>query len=145
MGPAELGPGNGIDVPPHPHINLATVTYLFEGSLLHRDSLGFHQNILPGDINWMTAGSGIVHSERTPPEVRERTSWTHGIQLWVALPQANEESDPEFHHHPDNTLPEVSDDGCRIRVLIGEGWGEASRCRTTTRRRRLIWSKDRFG
>ncbi len=126
MGPAEFGPGNGIDGPPHPHINLATLTYLFEGSLLHRDSLGFHQNILPGDINWMTAGSGIVHSERTPPEVRKRASRTHGIQLWVALPQANEESDPEFHHHPGNTLPEVSDDGGRIRVLIGKGWGEAS-------------------
>ena len=130
MGPAEMAPGTGIDVPPHPHINLATVTYLFEGSLVHRDSLGSHQEIVPGDINWMTAGSGIAHSERTGPDVRRRKSRTHGIQLWVALPKESEESDPEFHHHPGDTLPEVSYDRCRIRLLVGEAWGEASPVRT---------------
>ncbi|HEV7822290.1 MAG TPA: pirin family protein, partial [Burkholderiales bacterium] len=90
MGPADFAPGRGIDVRPHPHIGLATVTYLFEGNILHRDSLGSVQLISPGDVNWMTAGSGIVHSERTSPEDRTRTQRLHGIQSWIALPKAHE-------------------------------------------------------
>jgi redox-sensitive bicupin YhaK (pirin superfamily) len=130
MGPAELAPGNGVDVRPHPHINLATVTYLFDGEILHRDSLGSQQIIEPGAINWMTAGRGIVHSERTPPEVRRTGSRLHGIQLWVALPKEHEETAPEFHHHPAETLPELEDDGVRIRVLAGSAYGEISPVRT---------------
>src|SRR6187549_2376011 len=107
MGPAKLAAGTGIDVRPHPHINLATVTYLFAGAIDHRDSLGSHQPIVPGDINWMTAGRGIVHSERTGPELRRTGSRLHGLQLWVALPTAAEETDPEFHHHAADALPSV--------------------------------------
>ena len=94
MGPLTLGPGQGIDVPPHPHIGLATVTYLLDGELIHRDSLGSHQPIRPGEINWMTAGGGIVHSERSSPDVRRAESKFHGLQLWVALPRADEEITP---------------------------------------------------
>src|ERR687883_1965449 len=98
MGPVALAPGKGLDVRPHPHIGLATVTYLFEGEILHRDSLGTVQAIRPGDVNWMTAGRGIVHSERTPPELRSPGSRISGIQLWVGLPSADEEMAPEFVH-----------------------------------------------
>src|SRR4051795_11877891 len=107
MGPVALAPGNGLDVRPHPHIGLATVTYLFEGEILHRDSLGTVQAIRPGDVNWMTAGRGIAHSERTPPELRASGSRLAGIQLWVGLPAAEEEAPPAFHHHPGATLPVV--------------------------------------
>lgn len=130
MGPAEFGPGQGMDIRPHPHIGLATVTYLFEGEILHRDSLGSHQAIRPGDINWMTAGRGIVHSERTSPELRKSGSRTHGLQLWVALPLADEETAPEFHHHPADTLPALEREGARIRVLAGTAYGETSPVRT---------------
>src|SRR5258707_11791624 len=99
IGPAELEPGHGMDVRPHPHINLATVTYLFEGQVLHRDSLGSEQLIEPGAVNWMTAGRGIVHSERSPALERKAGARVHGLQLWVALPTAQEESDPSFQHH----------------------------------------------
>jgi redox-sensitive bicupin YhaK (pirin superfamily) len=126
MGPAVLAPGEGLDVPPHPHIGLATVTYLFEGEILHRDSLGSHQPIRSGDVNWMTAGRGIVHSERTAPERRQRGSRLHGLQLWVALPVADEETGPAFHHHPGGTLPEVDEDGVRLRVLAGAAYGVTS-------------------
>src|SRR5438874_13142077 len=98
MGPAEFLTGDGIDVRPHPHINLATVTYLFEGEIMHRDSLGTEQPIRPGAINWMTAGSGIVHSERTPAQARLTGPAMHGLQLWVGLPRAHEEDAPSFHH-----------------------------------------------
>src|SRR3954469_5500019 len=98
MGPVALGPGKGLDVRPHPHIGLATVTYLFSGEILHRDSLGSVQPIRPGDVNWMTAGSGIVHSERTAPETRRQESSLHGLQCWVALPRSKEECAPEFRH-----------------------------------------------
>src|SRR6188472_2836137 len=98
MGPAVFPPGHGIAVRPHPHIGLATVTYLFEGEIVHRDSLGTVQPIRPGDVNWMTAGSGIVHSERTPPELRAAGSRVHGIQIWVGLPAADEEMAPSFVH-----------------------------------------------
>ncbi|HKE15048.1 MAG TPA: pirin family protein [Kofleriaceae bacterium] len=126
MGPATLSPGSGVDVRPHPHINLATVTYLFAGAIAHRDNLGSHQVIRPGDINWMTAGRGIAHSERTPPEERARGSDLHGIQLWVALPVAREEDEPSFRHHPAASLPELELGGARMRVLIGAAFGAAS-------------------
>jgi redox-sensitive bicupin YhaK (pirin superfamily) len=126
IGPAALAPGHGLDVRPHPHINLATVTYLFDGALAHRDSLGRHQVIRPGDINWMTAGRGIAHSERTPPEERAAGSTMHGIQLWVALPDGKEEVEPSFHHHPAATLPELEQGGARLRVLVGAAFGATS-------------------
>ena len=122
MGPADFSPGQGIDVPPHPHIGLATVTYLFEGGLLHRDSLGSVQPILPGDVNWMIAGRGIVHSERTAPEMRAAASRLHGIQSWVALPQDQEERAPAFGHHPGDTLPMIESDG----VSGGSVWASTS-------------------
>jgi redox-sensitive bicupin YhaK (pirin superfamily) len=126
MGPAELAPGKGLDVRPHPHIGLATVTYLFEGEIVHRDSLGSHQPIRPGEINWMTAGRGIAHSERTSPELRLAGSKMNGLQLWVALPLAHEETDPAFHHHAANTLPVLERAGARIVVLAGSAYGERS-------------------
>jgi redox-sensitive bicupin YhaK (pirin superfamily) len=123
MGPASLEPGNGMDVRPHPHIGLATVTYLFEGEIVHKDTLGSDQAIRAGAVNWMTAGRGIAHSERTGPEVRKRGSRVHGIQSWVALPLDQEESDPRFEHHPADTIPETSLDGVRLRVLAGAAYG----------------------
>jgi redox-sensitive bicupin YhaK (pirin superfamily) len=126
MGPADLGPGEGMDVRPHPHIGLATVTYLFDGEIIHRDSLGSYQPIRPGAVNWMTAGRGVAHSERTSPEMRKVGSKVHGLQLWVALPQAHEEADPEFHHHGADTLPAFERDGARVRVLAGTAFGERS-------------------
>jgi redox-sensitive bicupin YhaK (pirin superfamily) len=126
MGPADLAPGNGLDVPPHPHIGLATVTYLFEGEILHRDSLGSHQAIRPGEINWMTAGRGIVHSERTGPELRATGSKLHGLQLWVALPLADEEAVPDFRHYAADRLPAFEAGGARVRVLAGSAYGATS-------------------
>ena len=123
MGEMDFGPGQGIDVPPHPHIGLATVTYLFEGELEHRDSLGSVQTIRPGDINWMTAGRGIVHSERTPQSRRAAESRLHGLQIWVALPAVEEEAEPAFHHHPGATIPELERDGASLRVLAGSAYG----------------------
>jgi redox-sensitive bicupin YhaK (pirin superfamily) len=123
FGPTWLAPGQGMDVRPHPHINLATVTYLFEGEIVHRDSLGSLQAIRPGDINWMTAGRGIVHSERTGIALRASGSTVHGLQLWVGLPAAHEETAPEFHHHPAATLPELVVGGATIRLLAGEAFG----------------------
>jgi redox-sensitive bicupin YhaK (pirin superfamily) len=130
MGPATLAPGRGIDVRPHPHIGLATVTYLFEGSIVHRDSLGFVQPIEPGAINWMTAGRGIAHSERTGDALRKTGSRLHGLQLWVALPRAHEETAPAFVHHPAATLPEIVLDGVNLRVLAGRAYGAASPVQT---------------
>jgi redox-sensitive bicupin YhaK (pirin superfamily) len=111
-----------MDVRSHPHIGLATVTYLFEGEILHRDSLGSHQPIRPGDINWMTAGRGIVHSERTPREHRQNGSRLHGLQLWIALPLAYEETVPSFHHHAAASLPERDHGGVQLRVLAGTAY-----------------------
>src|SRR5262245_42330895 len=105
FGPIDFPPGEGMDVRPHPHIGLATVTYLFEGAILHRDSLGSVQKITPGDVNWMTAGRGIVHSERTPPEERARGSRAHGLQTWVALPLSDEDIAPSFTHVAASKLP----------------------------------------
>jgi len=123
MGPADFAPGHGLDVRPHPHVCLATVTYLFEGAIVHRDSLGSCQTIVPGDVNWMTAGRGIVHSERTDPEVRRRGARLHGIQAWVALPKAAEETAPAFQHHAAHTMPRTGDRGVRLRVIAGEAYG----------------------
>lgn len=130
LGPAILEPGRGIDVPPHPHIGLATVTYLFEGEILHRDSLGGVQPIRPGAINWMTAGRGIAHSERTPPLVRETGGALHALQMWVALPEAEEETAPAFFHHKAADLPSVEVDGAKVRVMIGEAFGVVSPVKT---------------
>ena len=126
MGPARLAPGNGLDVRPHPHIGLATVTYLFDGEILHRDTLGSVQPIRPGDVNWMTAGRGIAHSERTPPELRANGSGVHGIQTWVALPRAHEEAEPSFFHHPASTLPVIQLPGATVRVIAGHAFGARS-------------------
>jgi redox-sensitive bicupin YhaK (pirin superfamily) len=126
LGPTTLPPGQGIDVPPHPHIHLATVTYLFEGSLLHCDSLGFTQEIRPGEINWMHAGTGIAHSERTSPEARRRNESIHALQLWVALPISEEETPPSFVHYPASALPAWSDADSSGRVLVGEFRGLGS-------------------
>jgi redox-sensitive bicupin YhaK (pirin superfamily) len=130
MGPVALPPGKGLDVRPHPHIGLATVTYLFEGEILHRDSLGTLQPIRPGDVNWMTAGRGIVHSERTPSDARARGSRVFGIQLWVGLPAGEEETQPAFQHVPAARLP-VLDGG--IRLILGEWRGERSPVATLSR------------
>lgn len=130
MGPADFPPGRGIDVRPHPHIGLATVTYLFEGEIVHRDSLGSHQAIRPGDVNWMTAGRGIAHSERTSAELRQTGSRLDGLQLWVALPRSHEETGPEFHHHPGRDLPAFAVAGARVRLLAGSAYGETSPVRT---------------
>jgi redox-sensitive bicupin YhaK (pirin superfamily) len=130
MGPVTFTPGQGLDVLPHPHIGLATVTYLLDGEIIHRDSLGSHQPIRPGEINWMTAGRGIVHSERTSWELRPTGSSLHGLQLWVALPKTHEEMEPSFQHYPADALPETQKEGVRIRVLIGSAYGIGSQVRT---------------
>lgn len=126
MGPEILAPGRGLDVAPHPHIGLATVTYLFEGEILHRDSLGSVQRISPGDVNWMTAGSGIVHSERTPPDLRASGGPIFGVQTWVALPERFEETAPAFNHHAGNELPVIEDGNIRMRLIVGELHGKRS-------------------
>lgn len=126
MGPVRFAPGEGLDVRPHPHVGLATVTYLFEGTIRHRDSLGVVQDIRPGDVNWMTAGRGIVHSERTPPETRASGASVSGLQSWVALPRAHEDAPPAFVHHPAATLPRVERDGVRLCVIAGEAFGHRS-------------------
>ena len=126
MGPALFEPGRGIDVRPHPHIGLATVTYLWAGALRHRDTLGSLQDILPGDVNWMTAGRGIAHSERTPPGPRAAGHGLHGMQTWVALPKSHEETAPSFHHHEAATLPWRDHAGARLRVIAGRGFGMES-------------------
>jgi hypothetical protein len=130
MGPASFAPGTGIDVRPHPHIGLATVTYLFEGEMRHKDSLGFDQVIRPGDVNWMTAGRGIVHSERTDAALRARGQQMHGIQSWVALPENAAEAPPSFHHHPKATLPFREEPGLRLRLIAGEALGLRSPVRS---------------
>ena len=117
FGPTTLPPGRGMDVRPHPHIGLATVTYLLEGEILHRDSLGTQASIRPGEVNWMTAGRGIVHSERTPPEQRAAGSRLYGLQTWLALPLAHEEDGPSFVHHA--TLPVAERAGVSMRVILG--------------------------
>ena len=126
MGPAQFARGQGVDVRPHPHIGLATVTFLWSGTINHRDSLGSTQDIEAGDVNWMTAGRGITHSERTPASLREHPHPLHGMQTWVALPLADEETAPAFHHHPAATLPQQRRDGSWLRIVAGRGFGEES-------------------
>ncbi len=130
MGPAAFPAGQGIDVRPHPHINLATVTYLFEGEILHRDSLGSVQPIRPGDVNLMVAGSGITHSEREREEVRTRPHVQHGLQLWHALPEAMEETDPAFYHYPASEIPALEVEGVPVRVMMGNAYGVTSPVKT---------------
>jgi redox-sensitive bicupin YhaK (pirin superfamily) len=130
MGPEVLRANRGLDVAPHPHIGLATVTYLFEGELMHRDSLGTVQPIRPGEVNWMTAGSGIAHSERTPEVLRLSGSKLFGIQSWVAMPKRYEESDPTFAHHGADELPIVEGEGKRVRLITGSLYGTQSPVQT---------------
>ncbi len=130
MGPVELRAGHGLDVRPHPHIGLATVTYLLDGEIMHRDSLGSVQPIQPGALNWMNAGSGIVHSERSPDEARQGVSGLFGLQLWVALPAAQEESAPSFAHHAADEIPSGTIDGVAVRQIVGAMDGLASPVKT---------------
>ncbi len=126
MGPAQFLSGQGIDVRPHPHIGLATVTYLFQGEMMHRDSLGSALAIRPGEVNLMTAGRGIVHSERTGPEMRASGQEMFGIQAWMALPKSHEESAPAFAHHDVSALPRLEGEGKRVRLIAGSLYGETS-------------------
>ncbi|MDC8012413.1 pirin family protein [Tahibacter soli] len=126
FGPIDLGAGTKTDVRPHPHIGLATVTYLFDGALVHRDSIGSLQEIRPGDVNWMTAGSGIVHSERGTDDAHAHGQRMHGLQTWVALPREHEEIEPSFRHYPGATLPRTSGEGARMHVLVGTAFGATS-------------------
>ena len=126
MGPVSFPAGQGIDVRPHPHIGLSTLTWLIEGEILHRDSLGSVERIRPGAVNWMTAGAGVAHSERTPADVRVAPSALHGIQMWLALPRPHEEIPASFQHVPARDLPAWSRDGCRVMLIAGSGWGERS-------------------
>src|SRR5688572_8503095 len=126
MGPAQLAAGTGVDVRPHPHIGLATVTYLFEGAFMHRDSLGTVQRIEPGAVNWMTAGNGIAHSERSPEDLRPAGPKLHGIQTWVALPQEHERCEPTFSHHPKNTVPLITMPGVDMHLIAGTAYGRTA-------------------
>ena len=126
MGPADFKPGQGIDVAPHPHIGLATVTYIFEGAIRHHDSLGSLLEIKPGDLNWMHAGRGITHSERETDAVRNSAHKLDGLQLWVAVPEEDEESDPEFFHVAKNDLPIIEDAGLHMRLIAGEAFGKTA-------------------
>jgi hypothetical protein len=128
MGPGELAIGEGLDVRPHPHIGLATVTYLFDGEIVHRDSTGVEATIRPGDVNWMTAGRGIAHSERSSQEFRHRANnrQVAGLQTWVALPKDQEETAPQFHHHDSAALPEIEDAGAKVRLILGSAFGATS-------------------
>ncbi|AMO24606.1 pirin family protein [Ramlibacter solisilvae] len=126
FGPVDVPPEQSHDVRPHPHIGLATVTYLFEGAMMHRDSLGNEQLIEPGAINWMTAGRGIVHSERRPESLRGKAYAIHGLQLWTALPLAHEEDEPAFAHTPASAIPQVALGGAQVRVLVGSAFGASS-------------------
>ena len=130
FGPVRVLPGASHDVRPHPHIGLATVTYLFEGAIMHRDSVGSVRRIAPGAINWMTAGRGIVHSERAPEDLKETTYLNHGIQLWAALPREHEEASPDFSHTPEADIPSLQVGQANVRVLIGQAFGRASPVRT---------------
>src|SRR5450755_2571488 len=132
FGPVTTRPSDNHDVRPHPHIGLATVTYLFEGAMMHRDSLGSVQRIEPGAINWMSAGRGIVHSERTPDDLRQSAFGVHGLQLWVALPRDREEDEPSFCHVAAPLLPRFTRNGLEVRVLVGTAFGHASPVKTAS-------------
>lgn len=126
MGPADYAPGDGMDVRAHPHIGLSTLTWLLEGTIRHKDSLGTEIDIEPGAVNWMTAGKGIVHSERTPPGPRAAGQRVHGLQLWLALPEAEAERDPSFQHVAAADLPKWTEEGAEITLVAGTGWGRTS-------------------
>ena len=126
MGPAEFITEGGIDVRPHPHIGLGTVTYLYDGEFEHRDSLGTHQMIYPGEVNWMVAGRGVTHSERTSAETRAKKNKLFGIQTWIALPEDREDMAPDFEHHKEAALPFITDGGAQVRVILGHAFGERS-------------------
>lgn len=132
MGPEVLAEGQGLDVAPHPHIGLATVTYLFQGELLHRDSIGSTQIIRPGEVNWMSSGRGIAHSERTPADRRKEGEKIYGIQTWVALPKDAEESAPAFFHHAQEELPFIEGDGKQARIIAGNLFGKSSPVKTAS-------------
>lgn len=123
FGPKNFAPGEGMNVRPHPHIGLSTVTYLYAGVITHRDSLGVVQDIKPGDLNLMVSGKGICHSERTPDGARASGHESHGLQLWLALPARDEDCEPAFHHYPGSDIPLHQDDGCEVKVLIGSAFG----------------------
>ncbi|MDJ0698963.1 MAG: pirin family protein [Woeseiaceae bacterium] len=133
MGPADFPPGTGVNVRSHPHIGLATITYLFAGEILHRDSLGYVQAIQPGAVNWMTAGKGIVHSEKVTDEVLESGQHLHGIQTWVALPSELEETEPGFDHYPADTIPRAELPGANVTMIIGSAYGVESPVRTLSK------------
>ena len=133
MGPVNFAQGEGIDVRPHPHIGLATVTYLFDGEMLHRDSLGNTEIVKPGDLNLMIAGRGIAHSERQRDEIKLNPQSLHGLQLWLALPEHLEQMDPEFHHYDKSEIPNTEIDGVTIRVLIGDAYGICSPVKTLSK------------
>lgn len=126
MGPAVFAPGQGIDVRPHPHIGLGTVTYLYQGHFHHRDSIGTDQVIHPGAVNWMVAGKGVTHSERTDPAVRKTRHSLFGIQTWIALPEDREDIDPTFEHHGKDALPVIEAEGASGRLILGTAWGETA-------------------
>lgn len=126
MGPAQLKEYENLDVPPHPHIGLSTLTYLFEGAIFHRDSLGTEMEIQPGAVNWMTAGKGVVHSERTPEYLRTSEKSLHGLQIWVALPKALEQAEPSFIHVEAKDIPQWEQDGVQIKLIAGEAFGKKS-------------------
>ncbi|WP_300602459.1 pirin family protein [Niabella sp.] len=126
MGPANLKDYQNLDVPPHPHIGLSTLTYLFEGAIMHRDSLGSEVEITPGAVNWMTAGKGVVHSERTPAHLRTTDKQLHGLQIWVALPKALEQSEPSFTHVEANAIPVWEQEGATIKLISGTAFGKTS-------------------
>ena len=128
-GPAEFVTGKGVDVRPHPHIGLATVTYLYRGEFQHRDSLGTNQMILPGAVNWMVAGRGVTHSERTSAATRQAPHSLFGIQTWVALPEDKEEIAPSFEHHAKDVLPEIESGGVKLRLILGRAYGETAPAR----------------
>lgn len=132
MGPVNVPPDSGMDVRPHPHIGLSTVTYLFEGQFMHRDSLGTEQMIVPGEVNWMTAGKGIQHSERTPAELKASGQKIHGLQIWVALPIEAEDQEPSFYHHKAHELPVSQHEGGQTRVILGEVLGLKSPVKTSS-------------
>lgn len=126
MGPACMGEYQNIDIPPHPHIGLSTLTYLFEGSIMHRDSLGVEMEIKPGQVNWMTAGKGIVHSERTPQYLRTSDKMLHGLQIWVAMPKELEGIDPSFYHASEDEIPSWEKDGVSYKLIAGTAFGHES-------------------
>lgn len=126
MGPVDMEADQNIDIPPHPHIGLSTLTYLFKGAMMHRDSLGTKVEVTPGQVNWMTAGKGIAHSERTPDHLRGKTKSLHGLQIWVALPQHLEQMEPAFFHAGENELPTWTENGVQFKLIAGEALGKKS-------------------